>query len=273
MDIQIKLSNGQALNGIIKSPGENIRAGIILVHGLGEHIRRYSHWAGKFNSIGCVFTGVDLPGHGKSDGKRGVLNSYKLTDEMITMQISEFRKTFPGIPVFLYGHSMGGTIALHYILKNNPSIKGAIITSPWLHLSFQPSKAKLTLIKIMKRLLPSLVQPSGLIVDHVSHDPAVVDSYKKDPLNHGKISVGLARSTFSAADYCLANASELKLPLLLVHGSDDQITSPDGSREFASKTKLAELRIWEGGYHELHNEPFRDDVFDFISGWIDSVLK
>jgi len=272
MDIQIQLRNGQTLRGIIRSPGENIKAGIILVHGLGEHIRRYSLWADKFISKGYGFIGVDLPGHGNSEGRRGVMNSYKLAAEMIDIQIRELKKTFPGIPVFLYGHSLGGTIVLQYVLQNKPQIKGVIVTSPWLRLSFEPSKAKLKLVSIMKGIMPSLVQPSGLIVEHVSHDPAVIDSYKNDPLNHNKISVGLVHSTISAAEYSLSHASELKLPLLLIHGSDDLITSPEGSREFASKTPLAELKIWPGGYHELQNELFKDDVFGFIENWTSSKL-
>ena len=71
-----------------------------------------------------------------------------------------------------------------------------------------------------------------------------------------------------AAKYSLEHASELKIPLLIIHGSDDQICSPEGSREFAGKAKNVDLKIWEGGYHELHNETFKDEVFDYIMNWI-----
>lgn len=272
MDIQIKLSNGQVLRGIIKSPGENIRAGIILVHGIGEHIQRYSHWVEKFNEKGFGIVGVDLPGHGKSDGKRGKLNSYSLTDEMLDFLIAEFKKTFPEIPVFIYGHSLGGGIVLQYILQKNPEIKGAVVTSPWLRLSFEPAKFKLVLARIMKSLLPSLVQPSGLVVSHISHDQKVVDAYISDPLNHDKISVGLLHSAITAGEYSLNHAEDLKVPLLIMHGSDDQITSPQGSREFALKTNMAEFKIWDGGYHELHNETFKDEVFSYIVNWIEKQI-
>jgi acylglycerol lipase len=272
MDIQIKLSNNQVLRGIIKSPGENIRAGIILVHGIGEHIQRYSHWVEKFKEKGFGVVGVDLPGHGKSDGKRGKLNSYSLTDEMLDFLIAEFKKTFPGIPVFIYGHSLGGGIALQYILQKKPEIKGAVITSPWLRLSFEPDKMKLMLARVMKNLLPSLIQPSGLIVSHISHDQKVIDAYISDPLNHDRISVGLFQSAITAGEYSLKNAGDLNIPVLLMHGSDDLLTSPKGSTEFASKTKMAELKIWEGGYHELHNETFKDDVFSFIAKWLEKQI-
>ena len=272
MDIQIKLSNGQVLRGIIRSPGENMRAGIILVHGIGEHIQRYSHWMEKFNENGFGIVGVDLPGHGKSDGKRGKLNSYSLTDEMLDFLIAEFKKTFPGIPVFIYGHSLGGGIVLQYILRKNPEIKGAVVTSPWLRLAFEPTRIKLILAGILKRLYPSLIQPSGLIVSHISHDQSVVDAYISDPLNHDKISAGLFNSAVTAAEYSLLHAEDLKIPLLLMHGSDDQISSPQGSRDFASKTKMAELKIWDGGYHELHNETFKDDVFSYAVKWIEKHI-
>lgn len=124
----------------------------------------------------------------------------------------------------------------------------------------------------MKSLLPSLIQPSGLIVSHISHDQKVVDDYLSDTLNHDKISVGLFYSAIKAADYSLQHAEDLKVPLLLIHGSDDQLTSPDGSSDFASKTKMVELKIWEGGYHELHNEPFKDEVFSYILKWIEKQL-
>ena len=272
MDFQIKLSNGQVLRGIIVSPGENMRAGIILVHGIGEHIRRYSHWVEKFNEKGFGIVAVDLPGHGKSDGKRGKLNSYSLTDEMLDFLISEFKKTFPGKPVFIYGHSLGGGIVLQYILQKNPEIKGAVVTSPWLRLSFEPARIKLVLANILNSLLPSLIQSSGLIVSHISHDQKMVDAYLSDPLNHDKISVGLFHSAVTAGEYSLLHAEDLKIPLLLMHGSDDQITSPQCSRDFASKTKMAELKIWDGGYHELHNETFKDDVFSYIVKWIEKQI-
>jgi alpha-beta hydrolase superfamily lysophospholipase len=272
MDFQFKLSNGKVLRGIIKSPGEHIRAGIILVHGIGEHVGRYSHWIDRLYENGFGFVGVDLPGHGRSDGKRGNLNSYSITDEMLDFLIAEHKKTFPGIPVFIYGHSLGGGIILQYILSKKPRIKGAIVTSPWLHLSFEPDRAKLLLARVMKNLLPSLIQPSGLIVKYISHDQKVVDAYITDPLNHDKISVGLFYCAVTAANYSLQHAEDLKIPLLLMHGSDDQLTSPQGSRDFASKTKMAELKIWAGGYHELHNEPFKDEVFSYIQKWIEKHI-
>jgi len=268
MEFNIKLSNGQILKGMVQSPGEHTSAVIIMVHGLGEHIRRYNYWAELFKKEGIGFLGVDLPGHGVSQGRRGNIKSYAVTDEMIDILLKSCNHTFPGCRIYLYGHSLGGGIVLDYLLRKKPKIKGAIVTSPWLRLAFEPPKIKMILAGMMKHLIPGLVQPSGLIVSHISHDEVIVEKYKNDPLVHGKISVSLFTEAMSAGKHSLEHASELKTPTLILHGSKDMLTSPDASSEFAGKTNMVELKIWEGGYHELHNEPFKEEVFRYIMAWI-----
>jgi alpha-beta hydrolase superfamily lysophospholipase len=256
---------------MVISPGENARAIVVMVHGLGEHIRRYGHVADMFKEAGIGFMGLDLPGHGKSSGRRGHIKSYSVMKEMIDILLKSSSQTFPVTPVFLYGHSLGGGIVLEYILKNKPRIKGAIVTSPFLKLAFEPPKSKLVLASVMRYIIPGLVQPSGLNADHISQDRDVVEKYKSDPLVHDKISVSLFDSAMKASAYSLSTASELNIPLLLLHGSGDMITSPEGSRLFASKNSKTTLKIFEGGYHELHNEPFKREVFDFILNWMSTV--
>jgi acylglycerol lipase len=268
MDFNIKLSNGLILRGVIFSPGEDTRGVIIFVHGLGEHIQRYLYWADLFKKEGIGFAGVDLPGHGRSEGRRGHIKSYSSLREMIDILLQTCNRTFPGVPVYIYGHSLGGGVVLDYLLRKNPKVKGAIITSPWLRLSFEPARIKLIMAGVMRYIVPGLIQSSGLVVSHISHDINVVEKYKSDPLVHGKISVGLFYGAMNAAKYSLAHASELKVRTLLMHGSDDLICSPEGSRDFAAKSDKVELKIWEGGYHELHNEPFKEDVFKYIINWI-----
>ena len=155
-----------------------------------------------------------------------------------------------------------------YQLRKNPRIDGAIVTSPWLRLSFEPARSKVVLASLMKYILPGLVQPSGLNVEHLSSDTEVVRKYSSDPLVHDRVSVSLFHGAMNAAAYALNHSKELQRPLLLIHGDSDQITSPEGSRQFAENNSLVTLRIWENGRHELHNEPFRDDVFRYIAGWI-----
>lgn len=268
MDFNLKLKNGLLLKGMIHSPGEDARAVVILVHGLGEHIQRYNYWADLFKKEGIGFAGLDLPGHGRSEGSRGYIKSYSQPGEMIDILLTTCSRTFPGVPLFLYGHSLGGGIVLDYLIRKNPKIKGAIVTSPWLRLSFEPPRIKVVMANVTRYIMPWLIQPSGLNVSHISHDQDVVEKYKNDPLVHDKISVSLFHEAMSAAEHSLSYASELKTRTLMMHGSDDLICSPAGSSEFAAKNNKVELKIWDGGYHELHNEPFKDEVFKYIIGWI-----
>ena len=273
MQYSIKLKNGQILRGFLNSPGEKTRANIVFVHGLGEHINRYTAWAESFNREKIGFTGLDLPGHGSSDGRRGHIISYSLTDEMLDILLKHINSTFPETPVFLYGHSLGGGIVLDYLLRKKPAVKGAIVTSPWLKLSIEPDKFKLTLVSVMKRIIPGLVQSSGLVQEYLSQDKDVINRYNSDPLVHDKISVSLAYNAMKAASHSLSHSHELEVPLLLMHGSSDMICSPEGSSGFATGTTRAELKIWDGGYHELHNEPFKNQVFEYIINWMTRILS
>jgi len=268
MDFNVQLSSGQVLNGIIQTPGGNPEGVIFLIHGIGEHVRRYLHWAELFRQENFAFAAIDLPGHGKSEGGRGKIKNYSNVYELIDILVKSGSRTFPGVPLYLYGHSMGGGIVLDYAIRFHPKVKAVIVTSPWLRLSFEPSKFRILLARGAKIIVPGLVQKSGLKTVYLSHDKSVVDIYNNDPLVHDKISVAFFAGATASAKYALSHASLLKVPVLLVHGSDDMICSPDGSREFVSKTSLAELKIWDKGYHELHNEPFKEDVFRYIINWI-----
>ncbi len=270
MDFSIKVSNGMLLSGMVQSPGENTRAMIILVHGLGEHIQRYSHWVELFKKEGIGFIGVDLPGHGRSPGRRGNVSGFALVKDMIDILLNTSKQTFPGVPLYLYGQSLGGGLVLNYLVRTNPKVNGAIITSPWLKLAYEPPKAKLVLASMLNHIFPGFVQSSGLNPDFLSHDPEVVKRYNNDPLVHGKISVSLFNLGVKAAKFTLENSSALKIRTLLLHGSEDKICSPEGSREFAAESTKADLKIFEGGYHELHNEPFKIDVFNHIMKWLEN---
>jgi alpha-beta hydrolase superfamily lysophospholipase len=273
MEFNVELTNGQVLKGIIRTPGENPAGIIVLVHGIGEHTGRYSTWAELFRKQNFAFAGLDLPGHGKSEGRRGKIKNYSVLHEMIEILLRTASRTFPATPVYIYGHSLGGGIVLDHLIRFKPAVKGAIVTSPWLRLSFEPAKVKMVMAATMSRLVPGLVQSSGLETIYLSHDQTIVDAYNNDPLVHDKISVGLFTSAMKSAEYCLDNASKLRIPTLIIHGSEDMICSPEGSREFCNKTSKAELKIWEGGYHELHNEPFKLEVFDYIMNWIHDHSK
>ena len=271
MDFYIGLRNGMKLKGVIESPGEQNRGMIILIHGLGEHVGRYQEWANLFLERRMGFVGIDLPGHGYSPGRRGFIRSHDIVNEIIEILIHTVSKTFPTVPLYLYGHSLGGTFVLNYLIKKNPKLKGAIITSPWLELSFKPPKIKIILAKMFNYVFPRLIQRSGINTGDISRDTKVVESYKNDPLGHGKISIRLFNIAMKSAKYVVEHSANLKIRTLILHGGADKITSPEASKKFAmgnSKTDFVEI---EGGYHELHNEAFiKSRVFEIIMNWIDN---
>jgi alpha-beta hydrolase superfamily lysophospholipase len=245
-----------------------------LVHGHGEHVNRYHHVADVFTKAGYAMQGFDLRGHGQSAGQRGHTPNYESLMNDITDFIADAQKRYPGLPVFLYGHSMGGNQAINYVLRSPQGLKGVIATGPWLKLAFDPPAAQVMAAKVLNTIVSSFSLTSTLDQGSLSHDPEVVSKYATDPLVHDKISVRLYSGIYESGLWALEHAAELKIPLLLMHGSDDKITSAPASQEFAAKAgKLVTLRIWDGLYHELHNEPEKAEVIQTMVDWLDKQMS
>jgi alpha-beta hydrolase superfamily lysophospholipase len=176
---------------------------------------------------------------------------------------------YPGLPRYLYGHSLGGNLVLNYALRRRPEISGVIASGPALRLGFEPPAAQLALGRAMDRIWPAFSQSNGLDRSALSHDPAVARVYASDPLVHDRVSARLALSMLEAGRWALEHAAEFPLPLLIFHGGADRLTSAAGSREFAAKVRTdCTLKLWDGLYHETHNEYQRDEVLAFMIGWL-----
>lgn len=254
-------------------PVDNPSAVIAIVHGFGDHVNRYPHLAAYFNKAGFAFIGLDQRGHGKSGGKRGHTHGFGNYLEDVHAFLTEVDARYSGIPVFLYGHSMGGNVVLNYILKENPPIRGAIVTSPWILLAFQPPAIKIWLGKLMRSLIPAFTQPNGLRTSDLSRDPEVVSAYEKDPLVHDKVSASAGMSIMDAGADLQQFTGQFPVPLLLMHGSGDQITSFEASKQFAAHAgKNVSFVEWPGYYHEIHNEPEKVQVLNQIENWIKQHL-
>lgn len=260
----------RSLAGTLWSPQSQVKAVICLVHGLGEHIGRYAHVASFFNNSHYALMGVDLPGHGKSPGKRGHLGPYTHIMDVVEGLIDKARSIFPAVPCFLYGHSMGGNIVLNALARHNLGLTGAVVTSPWLRLSIPLPRALVVVTEILNRVYPSFAQPNGLSSTHLSHDNDVVANYESDPLVHNRISVQTYVELSRAADWVMNHAGNIEVPLLLMHGSADSITDHSASAELAEGVGgNCTFQSWEGLYHELHNEVERDWVLEYIREWLD----
>ncbi len=247
---------------------------VCLVHGFNEHSSRYAHVAERLNKAGYAVLTFDQFGHGKTSGKRGHTPSYEAFLDTVINILKEAEKRYPGLKKFLWGHSMGGGIVLNYLLRRKPNIAGAIATGPLLKLGFEPPAFKVFLAKMMKGIYPAFTEKAELDSSAISRDAAEVQKYNADPHNHGKITAGTFLGMFEAGKWAIVNAAELKIPLLLMHGTGDKLTSLAGSVEFASVAPkhLVTTKWWEGYYHELHNEPEPDrtTVINYITEWLDS---
>jgi alpha-beta hydrolase superfamily lysophospholipase len=250
------------------------KAVVCIVHGLGEHINRYHHVAAFFNQRQIAVLGNDRQGHGRSGGKRGHATTFEAYLEEISYLLVEAEVRYPGAPVFLYGQSMGGNLVLYYTLRRHPHIAGVISSAPWIRLSFKPSPVKVFLGKIMKAIYPAYSQHSGLKAEHLSKDSQVVEAYKKDPLVHFFITSETGIGLLQTAHWLDHYSGEMPVPTLIMHGGDDQITSPDAAAEFAERvTGNIAFKRWEGLYHEIHNESVQKEVLQFAADWIMDKLK
>ncbi len=248
---------------------------VCLVHGLGEHSGRYGWLAEALNAAGFALLAMDLPGHGRSEGKRGHWSGYEDTLDAMGLLLQRAETEFPDLPRFLYGHSLGGNLVLNYALRRDTSpLRGVVASSPWLRLTMKPPAYKIWLARTAGRLLPSFVQPNGLRAEDLSHDPAVVQGYEADPLVHHNISAALFLQTHEAGQWAMAHAGELSVPLLLMHGTADPITDPEASREFCERAgEWCTLRLWPDMYHEVHNEIGREEVYQALIAWLEARLQ
>jgi alpha-beta hydrolase superfamily lysophospholipase len=245
---------------------------ILLVHGLGEHCSRYDHWAKLFNDKGYSVISMDLHGHGQSEGKRGHIKSLDVLLNDIDILFEKSEELFPGYKKILYGHSVGGTLVLNHIIKKNCPVDATIVTSPWLKLYDEPSPLILNISRYLKKILPSLTISNQLRAEQISHDPEIVRSYERDPLNHDRISLKMFHEIYQAGYLALRNVYKINPPFLIMHGSGDTITSAKASESYVLNTsKHTSFKLWTNQYHELHNEFIKEEVHAYIISWLQAI--
>lgn len=259
---------------LYSSSVKNPRAVIFLVHGMGEHAKRYAHVIEYFKNVNIATVAIDLRGHGNSEGQRGHMPSFDHMMHDLTLSLAHVTNDYKGIPVILYGHSMGGNLILNYLLRNSDGIIGAIATGPYLRLGFDPPKWKVLLAKLSANIYPALSQPTGLERVALARSPQIIDEYENDPLVHDRMTASFFINIHQAGINAIARSKELEIPILLMHGSEDRLTSPEGSKDFhANAGSNVTFHLFEGLYHEVHNEPEKNQVFKIQFEWIEALLK
>lgn len=272
LDLSWKNAEGLRLHAV-HWPVEHPRAAITLLHGQGEHIGRYAHLAGWFNRHNVAVLGYDHQGYGRSEGRRGHARNLKALLDDIGLALDETRRLYPRVPHFLYGHSMGGNLALNYVLRRRPALAGLIATGPWVRLAFPAPLLKVLAGRVLHNLTPSLRLPNGLAVHFLSHDSRVVEAYQNDPLVHDRLSVAAGIDLLDGAIWLNRYSGKAPVPMLLQHGGADKITSSHGTRALAERLSGdVTFREWPDLYHEIHNEPEREAVFAFTLEWIEALI-
>ncbi len=258
------------------NPNVPPRALVCLVHGFGEHSGRYAHVAQMMTNVGFIVVALDQRGHGRSQGKRGYTPAYDQSLRDIGTFIAEAQRRFPNLPTYLYGHSMGGNMVLGYTLLYKPqTLRGVIGTSPWLRLTTPPPKSQVTGAKLISKLISTFTITNEFEPLVLTHDPAMDEAYNSDPHNHGQMSAKLFFGVNEGGEEIIRRAREFPLPLLLVHGTADLVTSHTASTEFAQAVPADKLTFkeWPDLYHETHNEPQQAEVISYTIGWLNGQLE
>jgi alpha-beta hydrolase superfamily lysophospholipase len=256
------------------NPENPPKASVVLIHGLGEHIGRYEHVAAAMTNAGYILRGFDLRGHGQSEGTRGHADSYDQIALDIDQFIRETRENHPSLPVFLYGHSLGGALVLFYGETHQGILKGIIATSPGLAPTNPLSTVKMIAARILSKVAPKSQLKNDLDLTGLSRDPQVAEKYVADPLVHPLISARLGLELINKGIFIRDHANQIAVPLLLLQGTADRLVNPPMTAEFAKLVpqNLITFHTYEGYYHELHNEPEKEQIIQTMIRWLDAHL-
>jgi acylglycerol lipase len=251
-------------------PVGNVKAVLLIVHGLGEHSGRYMNVVNHFVPLGYAVYGLDHIGHGKSDGGREIVERFEDFTDNLTIYYNMVKVWQPGKPIYLLGHSLGGLIGSYYLLDHQADFKGAIISAPSIKVSQSISRVTITMSKILSAIAPK-AGVLALDATGISRDPDVVNTYVNDPLVfHDKTPARLAAEMLKAMLRVTAELEIISLPFITMQGSLDKLVDPGGAQLLYDKasSKDKTIKIYEGFYHEVFNEPERAVVLKDVETWL-----
>ncbi len=251
-------------------PDGDVDATLLVVHGLGEHCGRYGNIVEHCCPCGYAVYGLDHLGHGESEGPRQLVESfadYTRTLHIYAQMVAQWQ---PATPLFLIGHSMGGLIAADYLLAHQGDFAGAILSAPTVKAGDDVTPLTVLVARLLAALAPRMgvmaLDPSSL-----SRDPSVVAAYEQDPLvSRHKTPARLGIEMLQAMERVMSNADAISLPLLILQGSDDALSHPQGAQMLYDRVSSRDktLIVYPGLYHEVFNEPERDVVLEDVSSWL-----
>jgi alpha-beta hydrolase superfamily lysophospholipase len=253
---------------------EQARGIVIITHGVAEHSGRYEHVAQSLVQAGYTVVAYDLRGHGKSSGKRNFVNSFQdYLNDLATVLIRAKAKA-PRLPVFLFGHSMGGGIVTLFSIQKQPEVQGLLLSGPSVKISDDISPLLQKISGVLSVIVPKLPAVKLNSAD-ICRDPEVVAAYDADPLNYrGGILARTGAEIIKATRQITAGSAAITLPILIMHGTADKLADVSGSQELydAVGSQDKTLKLYKGFYHEILNDPEQDLVKADMIAWLDAHL-
>lgn len=255
------------------TPEQTRRGNVLVVHGHGDHSGRYLNVVNQLVPAGYTVQAYDLRGHGHSEGKRGFLMAWEEFRLDMDAVVNHVRKESAATPLFLYGHSLGGLIALDYLLHFPDAARGLVTSAP---LVGTPgiSPVVITVARILSRIAPRTMLHTGTDAAGISRDPAAVQAYIDDPLVHDWGSARFGGETLSRGKWVQEHAPELKLPVFVLQGGDDRIALSENSHRLfnsaGSEDKI--YREYPEGYHEPHNDIDHEVVLSEVVDWLNGHI-
>ncbi len=255
-------------------PDGDVKSVLLIVHGLGEHSGRYMNIVDHFVPRGYAAYSLDHLGHGKSDGKREIVRTFSDYTDTLQIYYRMVAGWQPGKPVFLLGHSMGGLIAIRYLIDHQADFKGAVISAPAIVVGESITPTIIAMSRFLSRFAPGTGM-LALDANMISHDPQVVSAYVNDPLVfHGKTPARLAGEMLNTMLMVNGAMGKITLPFIVVQGSDDKLVDPRGAQQMYDLAGSADktIKIYQGYYHEVFNEPGRLQVLQDVEAWLAAHL-
>ena len=244
---------------------------VVVVHGVTEHGGRHGRLAEDLNHRGYAVSAMDLRGHGRSEGDRVMVRAFDQYLDDVEILLDRVAARWPGKPVFLLGHSMGGAIVALLGILRPPKVRGLILSAPAVLIGGGVFPVLRRLATLVSKVWPTL-RLTQMGCGFISRDPAVIESFRNDPLVfHGRFPVRTGAEILRAAKRIQAGANRINLPLLVMHGTGDVVTDHRGSRLLVARAGSSDktLRLYDGLYHELFSEPEREQLVSDLLDWLD----
>jgi alpha-beta hydrolase superfamily lysophospholipase len=256
-------------------PQSEPRASVVILHGICEHSGRYNDVAEFLTAQGYAVDTFDLRGHGKSEGIKVYVESFDNYLKDLDVFLDRVRLRLPNKPVFLLGHSMGGGICSMYCITRQPDIRGVILSAPSVKISEEISPFLQKISSVMSKLFPKLPVVK-LETAALSRDPEVLKRRDNDPLVYqGKILARTGAEILQATRLIQAQMERISRPLLILHGTEDRFADVEGSKMLYDGVKERDktLKFYDGLFHEIMNEPEKEQVLHDIVTWINDHTR